>query len=45
MGSLSPRWRSQEEGSSGESIEKNYEFGWVSVQLEVLRNAIGNSYK
>lgn len=45
MGSLTPRWRSEEKDRSGESTGRNYEFGWVSAQLEVLRNATGNSYK
>ena len=45
MGPLTPRWRSQEEDSSGKSVERSYEFDWVLIQLEVSKNAIGKIYK
>lgn len=45
MEPLTPRWRSQEEDRSGQSVERNSEFGWGSVQLEVLKNTFVNIYK
>lgn len=37
MEPLTPGWRSQEEDRSGQSVERNSEFGWGSVQFEVLK--------